>query len=84
MTQSVFDYARHKDNEKMIGQLNPSHRAGSTEDIANALATWKYITAEIKEFDGLKLGEAKEILFLVCSFQYFFSFLQHILRVFLE
>ena len=37
MTQSVFDYARHKNNEDMIGQLNPSHRAGSTEDIANAV-----------------------------------------------
>jgi NAD(P)-dependent dehydrogenase (short-subunit alcohol dehydrogenase family) len=37
MTQSVFDYARHKESEDMIGQLNPSHRTGLTEDIANAV-----------------------------------------------
>ncbi|MBT4989739.1 MAG: hypothetical protein HOM96_04325 [Rickettsiales bacterium] len=46
--------------KKIKDKIN--HFNTKTEDIANALATWKYITAEIKEFDGLKLGEAKEIL----------------------
>ncbi|MBT4921468.1 MAG: hypothetical protein HON23_00450 [Rickettsiales bacterium] len=38
------------------------HFNTKTEDISEALATWEYITDEVKEFNGLKLGDAKEII----------------------
>ncbi len=36
MTKPLFDYARAKGREDMLGQLNPLHRAGQPDEIAQA------------------------------------------------
>ncbi|MBP8671926.1 MAG: SDR family oxidoreductase [Sphingomonadaceae bacterium] len=38
MTQSLFDAARTKGREELIGQLNPMHRGGEPEELAEAIA----------------------------------------------
>ncbi len=46
--------------KKIKDKIN--HFNTKTEDIAHALATWKYVTSEVKEFKGLQLRQAKDLL----------------------
>ena len=46
--------------KKIKDKIN--HFNTKTEDIANALATWKYVTSEVQHFKGLQLRKAKDLL----------------------
>ncbi|MBL6785701.1 MAG: hypothetical protein ISQ32_05290 [Rickettsiales bacterium] len=45
---------------KIKAKIN--HFNTKTDDIADALETWNFITSEVKEFKGLKLGDAKKLM----------------------
>lgn len=47
MTRELYDAARAKGRESSIGQLNPLHRGGETEEIAQAIA---YLASEAASY----------------------------------